>query len=164
MVHVNNFWRSFFIITISIFITIFGLKAQNSLDSQFKKYEIHEINSEEVSFNLKANKSIIKAIKLLGYSLELVESDIIASDYKSITSSAASSQKSNLAIPYQGYTKEGGRISITIGKQFIFGYIEDGVELIYLEPLSTFDSSASPDQFISYKSSDVKIDSPKHVE
>lgn len=161
MVHVNNFWRLFFIITISIFITIFGLKAQNSLDSQFKKYEIHEINSEEVSFNLKANKSIIKAIKLLGYSLELVESDIIASDYKSITSSAASSQKSNLAIPYQGYTKEGGRISITIGKQFIFGYIEDGVELIYLEPLSTFDSSASPDQFISYKSSDVKIDSPK---
>lgn len=161
MIHSAKYWGQSSIYILCFFLLAFGLKAQNSLQSQFQQFEIHEIESSSITKTLASTKSITKKLKLLGFDLELIESDIIDLDYQSITSTGKVTKKEDLATPYQGYTAQGGRVSMTIGTDFIFGFIEDGAETIYIEPLSYFVKTATKGQFISYKASDVKQGSPK---
>ncbi len=138
--------------------------AQNrTLEAQFEKYDIVQINSSQYSQNIRQNRSDIYKTNILGYDLQLFNSNIISPNYKvklASTNEFLTSRRA-LPIPMEGTTSTGGRVSLTFNDGFIYGFIEDGDQTFFIEPLEYYQENTSNDLFVVYNSTDVKKDAPK---
>lgn len=133
------------------------------LDQQFKEYTIQSINSSELVDNIKSNRDFVFKTNIIGYDLQLINSNIISEDYVLRVSSKGGIRevKSNRAIPMQGSTNKGGAVSLTFNHDFVYGFIQDGDETFYIEPLRYYEKGKANDLYVVYNTKDVKESAPK---
>ncbi|WP_235297044.1 M12 family metallo-peptidase [Portibacter marinus] len=127
----------------------------------FEKYEEKSINTDFLLSQVNGRTDDMVYLQLHTWNLELTPSNILAEDYKFIDQNGrALTSSEDRVIPLTGYTDQGGQASITIGKDFIFGYVQDGEEVFYIEPSRFYTPSRSPESFIIYNVNDVKETAP----
>lgn len=143
------------------FIHPFGkISAQDRLSDYFIEYEVFNLNTYNILESLKNSETEDIKLKLLGFDLDLKISPIISENY--ICSVVGESGVSELmrkpaAIPLNGYTLGGGRVSITIGEGFIQGFINTAMHTFYIEPVYHFVKDAPKGQFVLYNVKDIKL-------
>ena len=148
-------------LSICLIISFSGAFAQNVYDQQFEKYDIINLDPQSISIQVKANDNGPITVQLDKYTIELVRTDMISDDYISIIGSGVTVVDPERAIPMNGYTSKGGRVSLTLGNDLIYGFIVDGEETLFIEPATYYDPNANKSSFITYWESDVKNDTPK---
>lgn len=146
--------RYFYCSVILILLVQTNIKAQN-FDANFKTYEIHKLNSQNLLTQVKNLYNGSTSLLINDFSMELIKSDIISYDYQSINSDGSSVPSNQRAIPMEGFTVDGGRVSLSFANNFIYGFIEDANERIFIEPANYYDNNAAPDDYVFYKESDV---------
>lgn len=147
-----------YVLTILFSLIVLGLNAQEKDPSQvFFSFEEKSIDTRELLSIAKARTNGAVYMTLDKWDLELENSRILASDYRFIDQNGNQlTDKQSRAIPLNGYTKAGGRVSLTIGDGFLYGYIEDGEDLFYIEPSRYYRDTRNRDQFIIYNTKDIK--------
>lgn len=133
--------------------------AQDKLDDYFFEYEVLNLNTFELLEKIMNSESETIKLQLLGFYLELKKSSIISENYfcSVVDQSGVSDfRRKPAAIPLNGYTTGRGRVSITIGEDFIQGFIRTAMHTFYIEPIYHFEKEAPGGQFVLYNVKDVK--------
>ncbi len=129
-----------------------------ALSSTFKKWQVYQLDAPAL---LDAVKSRTTPEILLGthtWRLDLRSSRIMSPEYslQVITSTGKQVLRNQEDIAFQGYeTNSGGRVRLTLTNNFIYGYVAEGNETYYIEPLWYHEPTAASDLFVVYKSRDV---------
>lgn len=134
------------------------------LKSIFKNYEIISLDIDQIKSSLNQRTVHQKLDIQLGskhWNLDLFEYDLIKTDYQlrigtdeGIIIKPKSGNIKTYRISNQNSAGEMG--SLTISDHFFYGFVMDGHERYFFEPLSGIDSSCTLDYLIVYKESDVK--------
>lgn len=141
--------------------TIHIHKNQNVLNKTFNQYEIFKIPSQVFSSSLKNASSPVVQLDLGDKNWEMVlhPVDLRSKDYKlRVVTSNGEIQMDGLPInSYQGYLlgKSNSEIRLTVDQGFIYGFIQDGKETFYIEPLFRFQPNAKKDLFVIYNKKQV---------
>ncbi|GLR15911.1 M12 family metallo-peptidase [Portibacter lacus] len=148
-----------------LFLLVFLCAISNaqviSPDEMFSKYDLQSINTDHFyeQSSMRSNEKIY--ISIDKWNLELEHSGILSDDYRFIDEKGNEiTSKADRPIPMQGYTTNGGRVSITVAKGFLYGTIEDGKELFYIEPSRYYSKTSNEDEVIIYNTKDVKSTAP----
>lgn len=92
--------------------------------------------------------------------LDLRVSNIIADNYKVryATDAGIRQRIGTTAVPTQGYIvgQPDSRVSLTFNADFMYGFIMEGGEYYYIEPLEYFSKEAERNTFLFYSASDLK--------
>lgn len=152
-----------FRILLSVLFFISGLGLMHSqedlstLDEYFTSYEIFKWDTESLVNKINASETEEIPLKILGWEMILMRSSIIDERYKTRILTEAGIQEivTDKAVPLKGYTLQGGQVSITIGSNFIQGYVKTGMYTFYIEPLYHFIKGAESDVFILYNTKDI---------
>ncbi len=133
-----------------------------SPDEVFYKYDQKSVNTSELLKEItKRNNEGKIFIKFDRWNLILEESQLLASEYRFINEKGEEiGNPSARPIPTNGYTSVGGRASLTFADGFLFGFIEEGKDLYYIEPARFYDASRNLDDIIIYNTKDVKPQAP----
>ncbi|NNF34951.1 MAG: hypothetical protein HKN68_12635, partial [Saprospiraceae bacterium] len=93
-------------------------------------------------------------IRIMGFSLELEESNVIGSNYRSVNNQGDVKYKLPFNLKtFTGHTEVGGKVALTIGEGFIYGVIDHFTDRYFIEPLMIYDKDADIDDYIIYSSS-----------
>lgn len=130
-----------------------------SLKDQFADYQIISVNSKEILEQINSQRSNEKiSFRFLSWQLLLEDSGILTERYGAVGFDG----KRKVELPaintkaLSGYTEQGGRVSITIGENFVQGFVRAGMFTYYFEPLYHFDKSAEKDLIVFYNTKDIK--------
>jgi PKD repeat protein len=142
-----------------------GITAQyHTLNKQFKKYKIQEINSSTYVDAIENSRNDILNTTFQGIELQMYRSDIISPDFTSSFSDESGQHRSRIktAVPMKGSSRDGGLVSLTFNDNFIYGFYEFRSRRYYIEPLYHFIPEAfGSDQYIIYEERDVINDTPR---
>lgn len=137
--------------------------AQSQIHETFLDYEILTIDSKLQMEKTKTGffeTEFIVPQRNLNWTLDLKVSNIISDNYvlKIYDEDKITFREGTTAIPTQGYIKgnPNSRVSLTFNEGFIYGFIQEGDETYYVEPLIHFDKSAAKDVYIFYHENDQK--------
>ncbi|GLR16101.1 hypothetical protein GCM10007940_07160 [Portibacter lacus] len=133
------------------------------MDYNFKSYEIATFDSKalKATAEQKRNDFInipFRLSKKYSWDLELTTDKVFADRYISQEGSVSRNKESiSLPIVLRGYSENSNNIkaTITVNDNFLYGRVDLEGEIIFFEPLSTFDKNAKPDQIVIYRQSDV---------
>ncbi|WP_235296985.1 PKD domain-containing protein [Portibacter marinus] len=149
---------------LALLLSTLNLHSQsNLLYEHFETFEISTFDSRKLKATAhdKRNDFIRIPFRLSDkrkYDLELTADKLYSEDYLRRDGGIARS-KENLQLPIvlRGYGQHSNQIraTITVNDEFLYGRIVTLKEVIYFEPLRTFDPSADPNQIVIYRESDV---------
>ncbi|MEM8909951.1 MAG: M12 family metallo-peptidase, partial [Bacteroidota bacterium] len=141
---------------------------QKLLSTQFTDYQIYQVETHALNAYVKEKKTEIHLRLQFGsqysWEMQLLDNDIRSPEYKvqvatetGVIAYPRGENKSFMAFP----NHELGRVRLTIDDEFIYGFVEEGGETYYIEPLWYFDKKAATDLFVVYAASDVIPDKTK---
>ncbi|MBK9254162.1 MAG: hypothetical protein IPM42_01605 [Saprospiraceae bacterium] len=129
-----------------------------SLDEVFTDYEVVQVNTASIMGELSNRNQSSYQIKFLGWDLELNDSKILDERYQCVTfdGQRTTIHTGNIPRPMKGFTKQGGKVSITFNDNFVQGYINSGMFSYYVEPVTNFEKNADKGLFVVYNVKDIK--------
>ncbi|MCC6281307.1 MAG: PKD domain-containing protein [Saprospiraceae bacterium] len=128
------------------------------LGRAFKQWKVYQLDAPALSAAVKNQSAPEIRFEGHNWRLDLRPSRIISPDYTlQVISPEGKQTFRNLPdIAFKGYeTNGGGRVRLTLTENFIYGYITEGQETYYIEPLWYHEPDAAPDLFVVYENSDV---------
>jgi len=151
-----------FVAIYAIFLYFIGsTQAQDvkypSLDDHFYDYNVISFNTSEIMKDLSKIQFGYKT-KILGWDIILDDSGILNDKYQCVTYDGQKTtiQPKTTARAMNGYTSQGGRVSLTFNENFIQGFIQTGMFTFYIEPVTNFDKNATDGLFVVYNVKDIK--------
>ncbi|MFM8370764.1 MAG: PKD domain-containing protein, partial [Bacteroidota bacterium] len=133
-----------------------------ALFKSFTSYEVFEIDAQSLA-NLVQNNTESSPVLLLGehqWSLSLSSSQLLSENYtlrvETPEGVSVITQQPNIA--FKGYEAGGGKVRLTIDKEFIMGFIEQSGLSWYIEPLYYLEPDAPRNWFVVYERASVKKD------
>lgn len=130
-------------------------------DDVFYKFEEKSIDSRSLLSQVNSRSNGTVFLRVDRWDLELNHSNILAEDYKFVDENGRElTSKESRPIPLNGYTSKGGRVALTIGDGFIYGFIHDEEGLFYIEPARHYKNTPNKDEVIIYNTKDVKPEAP----
>lgn len=148
-------------IILGIFLSnSFFLYAQENdpkLSDYFVKYEVVDFSTDMILQSIGASQTGTYTFQLKDWTLVLQKSNILREDYFCIDDKGQryTHAQDRKIVPMQGYTTKGARVSLTVGSNFIQGFIKDSAALFYIEPVRHFQKSSSLDAFVIYNVKDI---------
>ena len=134
-----------------------------ALDAQFNKWNTYQLDVQEFdSFVKKAGQSMEFNLQFgnQDWDIHLEPRDLRGPNYvlSVLTDKGVQQSQPSENITFRGHLQggNGGAVSLAIYQDFLYGFVENGGELFFIEPLWYFKPDAPRDQFVIYKSSDVK--------
>lgn len=128
-----------------------------SLDDYFSNYEIVQIETGKLIEAIKSSESDNIRLSIESWEMILKRSDIISDNY--ICTNEHNEKFTDVSdgaiVPLNGYTRQGDRVSITIGKDFIQGFIKVQDKMIYIEPVYHFVQGKANGSFVIYNEMDI---------
>ena len=131
-----------------------------ALFKSFTSYEVFEIDAQSLA-NLVQNSTESNPVLSLGqhqWSLSLTSSQLLSENYtlrvETPQGVSVITQQPNIA--FKGYDAGGGKVRLTIDKDFIMGYVEQSGLTWYIEPLYYLEPDAPRNLFVVYERSSVK--------
>jgi len=138
-------------------------KSMPELEKSIARYQLYEINGEAISYYLKsANYAGVIRLRLgveYDWVIELEEHPLFSPGYELRVADGNKitvyTGRPNIA--YRGWLTgpKGGEVRLTIRGNFIYGFITQGDEVYFIEPVSKYDKTMPPGRFVVYKASDV---------
>ena len=130
------------------------------LTQKFTKHDVHRIDVNEILPTLRGdNFSLQLTIGDRTYDMSLQNSGIIAENYAltAIDDNGPSVIANSRPRAYNGYLlgTSDSRVSLTFNNNFIYGFIREGGETMYIEPLRYYNSSAASNEFLTYLKSNI---------
>ena len=122
------------------------------LDKLLSSYEIYEIDIKKGQFNLNATSTAI--------TLELGEVDFDMNLFENNVT--VMNTMEDLPMLMGGSLNNGGTVSLTINDDFIYGFIKQNNQQLFIEPLSYLDSDGAKGLYVVYDVHAVKEDT-EHV-
>lgn len=136
-----------------------SLPAQDnlSLKDYFTKYDIIDVESEKILQTIQSSDPESISIQIDRWKLSLHKSDIISEKYICTNEyqERFTSVEAGKIVPMNGYTAEGGRVSITVGIDFVQGFIKEGHQMYYIEPVRHFGHTANKERYVLYNVKDI---------
>lgn len=129
------------------------------LDAMFSKYDVYEINSNSLKDfvnnpNYDNNVSLELATDY-AWDLYLHPKDIRTDDYFAQTETGEIIPKGPNTT-YAGHEKTmGGVVRLTISDNFILGFLQQGSEMIFIEPVTLHAQDSNANHFVVYNEKDV---------
>ena len=150
------------LLTLTALFSISVCIGQDSdLNQIFYKYQVINIDVSAIVDRISNSRSQQKYVSIDKWALSLIASHLLGPKYKYLDQDNNSlSNKGSVPITLIGSTEDDGIASLTITKDFIMGFIEEGKETYYIEPLNHFDKKAKPEKFIIYNTRDIKENAP----
>lgn len=130
------------------------------LAGHFSTYEVFQLDATQLEAFVKSNAESSAQLKVGSHEwqLALTPNPLVRSNYLLQVHSAQGVVTSSPVrdIAYKGYeTTGGGKVRMTINGNFLYGFIEDGGERYYIEPLWYFEPHSAKDLFVLYPQSAV---------
>ncbi len=150
-----------FFLAVLFFQSLFGQQTTNlNLDKKFRTYQILDLPSAQLYHEIASQRSEQKKITLQNWDITLFDSEVISPRYKAriATANGIITENAPKVAALNGYTRKGGRASLTFADNFIYGFVEDGDKTYFIEPLYHQTRQPSKDQFIVYEAKDILDD------
>jgi PKD repeat protein len=135
------------------------------LSSHFTQYQVFRLDAKMVDKYVKSNAEspMQLIIGAHNWNLSLTPNRILADNYSvqyhTAQGTTTTYEKPNIA--FEGYELNGGgQVRLTMRGEFLYGYIFEGQERYYIEPLWYFEPMANRDLFVLYPQSAVNPMSP----
>lgn len=159
-----------------LFLTVNVLHAQSftasaekyvsvELSKRFSTYQVYKLNSSALDAYVKSNAEAPAQVQMgeHHWKLDLTLNHLLADNYaltvQTPQGTVTTYPKRNIA--FQGYELNGGGITrLTLNGDFLYGFVEEGMERYYVEPLWYFEPEAAHDLFVLYPKSAVSDLSP----
>ena len=132
-----------------------------ALANQFSTYQVFQLDAKELDTYVKSSAETPAQIQTGNHlwQLTLTHNRIVSENYSLQVSTLqgiiTTYPKTNIA--YKGYELNGGgKVRLTIHGEFLYGFVEEGIERYYIEPLWYFEPGASHDLFVLYPRSSVR--------
>ncbi len=129
-----------------------------ALAQQFSEYQVFQLDAKLLDEYVKSNLTAPAELQIGSHQwrLSLSHSRIISDNYslrvQSDQSIVTTYPKRNIA--FKGYElNSGGNLRLTINGEFLYGYVEEGSERYYIEPLWYYEPNAERDLFVLYPES-----------
>ena len=139
------------------------------LEKQFSAFTLFEFDTDEI-LNQRSDSTAgfytnFKIGEKYDWTLALLPNEIKAPNYKLTVAQEMGrySKRSDRSInTFHGFVEgTGEEARLSIDDNFIYGYIEYGKEILYIEPLRYFVDGAKEDLFVAYLAKDVLETAPK---
>lgn len=137
-------------------------RGSERLDLKFEAYQIYKIDTKPLlsqiknkkdAFDISFNFSDIKS-----WNLQLSENNLLSRNFRITAQTKAG--RTNVELPLlkvlKGTTTENGSVRLTIGENYIAGFIEKPDGIYYIEPLKNILKGEPDDVFILYNASLIK--------
>lgn len=126
------------------------------LEKTFTAYEVYKLDAAGMAqvVQSQAESNLTLSLGAHTWNLSLVSSELISSDY---TLKVGNGTDDNVVIHHQpniafkGYESNGGKVRLTIDRDFILGAIEEGELIWYVEPLWYIEPGADRDLVVVYE-------------
>ena len=135
---------------------------QTVLSQFFTDYQTFSIDLTEMNELVVKEKGNTEFRLKIGdtydWSFDLRSSEVVNPETYSVSTSAGTkSSKMPAAVPAQGYINgvQADLTALTVGADFLYGFVEQGGQTFYIEPLNYFIADAANDAFIIYEAADV---------
>ncbi|MFN0034303.1 MAG: PKD domain-containing protein [Saprospiraceae bacterium] len=130
------------------------------LDQHFSVYQVFQLDANLLDAHVKSNASVPAQLKVGDHywRLSLTLNPIISENYslRVQTPQGITSTYPKPKIAFKGYElNKGGNVRLTINGEFLYGFVEEGDERFYIEPLWYFEPGAAHDLFVIYPQSAV---------
>jgi PKD repeat protein len=137
-----------------------------NLSEQFRAYEVYRLDATALKAYVHAHAGTAELqLGAHSWKLALTNSGIVAANYRRsvLTDHGLDvSYPTDVARPYQGHeVNGGGQVRLTLNDDFIYGFVYEGAEMIFIEPLRYLAPGAGADDFVVYRASDVIYDGKK---
>lgn len=152
---------AYFTLLLFKFLAVNQLAAQKSsllLNEYFHQYRLVEIAAHDlIDEQAMMMSGEYKDIRLLDWNLHLTKTDIISGNYVCTVACDGKTYRQSVpsAVPMNGYTENGDRVSLTFGEQFIQGFIRSENSLIYIEPAYHFIKGFDVGWYVIYDTKDI---------
>jgi len=152
--------------------TFEGLQLQDQswqeLEEQFKSYQTFELDITELNTAVKGPNPKLEFQLKLGdqhtWDLELIPNELRSPNYFIQTATGKGQTISNPdeVITFRGFVKGDAfsEVRMTIEDDFLYGYIKQGDDFLFIEPLRYFIKDAPTDRIVVYDSKNVH---PKNI-
>ena len=156
MVNQTKILFSFVFFVFSLTTVVSQAKTFHPTD-KFRNFTIVNLPASMIKQDINEQRSEIKDIKIGTWEMSLFSSEILSPKYKLRvgTSEGIREEKSSKPLAMNGYTRQGGRVSLTINENFIYGFVEANHTTYFIEPLYHFNKNAQKDEFILYDVKDI---------
>lgn len=160
-----NFSKFVFLFLFSI-VSVYGsAQADIPLNEKFRKYEIIKLDSRKIYQEMNSKRYGGQMTLMLNdelkWDLNLTSSNLVDENYvlNVGTESGIKTFRGTTALPMNGYIANhtNSRVSLTFNNDFIFGFIQDGDDRYFIEPLSHFKSNTNANEFIFYNTNDIIV-------
>ena len=131
------------------------------LKQVFSEYEVYRLPTSGIDALVQAQRGQAANFQLqLGdrtWSMEILPADVRAANYVIRTSDGRVVPHEEKVKTFAGYLTNapGTDVRLTIDEDFLYGYVDNGDEAVYIEPLRHFDATAPADAFVVYEELDV---------
>jgi PKD repeat protein len=140
-----------------------GAVEQNSsvlLSNYFSNYQVFKLDAATLGAYVKSNAEAPAQLKIGDHDwrLELSPSPILSENYSLTvqTKHGISTTYPKHNIAFKGYELNGGgKVRLALNGEFLYGFVEEGGERFYVEPLWYFEPDAARDLFVIYPKSAV---------
>ena len=136
--------------------------SKSLLEKHFKKHEVLLLPTQELSRWVESKSKAqfeLKLGKARSWQFTLFESKLHAENYTTrvMTENGVVTIARQTNTVFKGYLNDNpdNEVRLTIADGFIMGFITEGNERFYIEPVRNHDKSAKSDQFVLYKSENV---------
>ena len=145
------------------------LENPRALDMLFTDYQTLQLSTEILLPYLRAGGQTptLQLTENMTWSLELTPSGIVDERYR-LTKIGSEGRVTDTTLPdvlpYEGALANapGTRVRLTFNTQFIYGYVNTGTEMRFIEPLQQFVPEAPMDSYVLYRAADVRPDANHH--
>ena len=126
-----------------------------ALSQNFRQYQVFQLDATLLDAHVKSNLSspVILQIGTHHWQLNLTPSRIVSENYslQVQTPQGTVTTYPKHKIAFKGYeTIGGGNVRLTINGEFLYGFVEEGTERYYIEPLWYYEPGAAHDLFVFY--------------
>lgn len=129
------------------------------LTHQFNQYDVVKFDAKALETYVHSNAETPIQFHAHNHHwiLNLTPNRLLSENYQEVveTSQGRTVTYPKLNIAFQGNEAKGGKTRLTIHGEFLYGYVEEGGERYYIEPLWYFEPFASRDLFVVYPRSAV---------
>ena len=130
------------------------------LSNQFSNYQVFKLDAKTLDAYVKSNAEAPVQLQVGNHDwrLNLILNPIVSENYSLQVQSpqGITTTYPKRKIAFKGYELNGGgNIRLTINGEFLYGFVEEGNERFYIEPLWYFEPAASRDLFVLYPGSAV---------
>lgn len=152
--------NSHFIFVLTCLAGNLSLLAQNDLqqlNQYFYHYELAEIHTTGLVEQIREAPADNIHIRLLDRDMFLKRSDILSDNYRCMVAGDFETylHTGTPAVPMNGYTSNGERVSLTIGHEFIQGFVQTENGLLYIEPVYHFIKEPSNGWYVVYDTREI---------